>query len=103
MLIKFTLENWLSFSDSEEFSMIASREKQHGKRVPKIAKYQMRILPVAAIYGGNDSGKTNLFKALNFVKNLIVKGTKLDAPIPVETFKLDSKSIELRAAQPRVL
>ncbi len=49
MLIKFTLENWLSFSDSEEFSMIASREKQHGKRVPKIAKYQMRILPVAAI------------------------------------------------------
>jgi AAA15 family ATPase/GTPase len=94
MLIKFTLENWLSFSGSEEFSMIASREKQHGTRVPKVAKYQMRILPIAAIYGGNASGKTNLFKALNFVKNLIVKGTQPDATIPVETFKLDAKSIE---------
>jgi len=94
MLIKFTLENWLSFSGREEFSMIASREKQHGKRVPKVAKYQMRVLPIAAIYGGNASGKTNLFKALNFVKHLVVKGTQPDAPIPVETFKLDATSID---------
>ena len=94
MLIKFTLENWLSFSGKEEFSMIASRERQHGDRVPRVSKYQMRILPVAAIYGGNASGKTNFFKALNFAKNLIVKGTQPDALIPVETFKLDSKSIE---------
>jgi len=60
--------------------------------VPLIGKYQTRILPIAAIYGGNASGKTNLFKALSFTKNLILKGTKPDSLIPVETYRLDGNS-----------
>ena len=60
--------------------------------MPLIGKYQTRILPIAAIYGGNASGKTNLFKALSFTKNLILKGTKPDSLIPVETYRLDGNS-----------
>jgi len=60
--------------------------------VPLIGKYQTRILPIAAIYGGNASGKTNLFKALSFTKNLILKGTKPDSLIPVEAYRLDGNS-----------
>ena len=41
--------------------MIASRERQHNERVPHVNKYKTRILPIAAIYGGNASGKTNFF------------------------------------------
>ena len=92
MIIEITLENWMSFSTPVSFSMIASRERQHGERVPKLGKYQTRVLPVAAIYGGNASGKTNFFKALSFVKNLVVKGTQPDSLIPIETFRLDRKS-----------
>ncbi|WP_420825882.1 hypothetical protein [Pelodictyon luteolum] len=44
------------------------------------------------MYGGNTSGKTNFFKALNFARTLIVKGTQPDSPIPVETFRLDNTS-----------
>ncbi len=91
MIIRFSVENWMSFRDQATFSMIASRERQHGERVPKLGKYQTRVLPIAAVYGGNASGKTNLFKALNFAKTLIVKGTRPDSLIPVETFRLDSK------------
>ncbi len=94
MLIRFSIENWMSFRDRVTFSMIASRERQHGERVPKIDKYRMRVLPVAAIYGGNASGKTNLFKALNFAKSLVVKGVQIDGLIPVETFRLDSKQLD---------
>ncbi len=72
--------------------MIASRERQHRERVPLVAKYQTRILPIAAIHGGNASGKTNLFKALSFAKNLIVKGTQPESMIPVEAFRLDTSS-----------
>lgn len=90
MIISFSIENWMSFRDSVSFSMVASRERQHGDRVPKVAKYQTRILPVAAIYGGNASGKTNFFKALSFVKRLVVRGTGPDSLIPVETYRLDS-------------
>jgi uncharacterized protein len=90
MIIRFSIENWMSFRDQVSFSLIASRERQHGERVPQIGKYQTRILPVAAIYGANASGKTNLFKAMSFAKNLVVKGTQPDSLIPLEPFRLDS-------------
>lgn len=75
--------------------MVASKEKQHRERVPRSEKYKTSILPVAAIYGGNASGKTNLFKALNFAKGLVVRGTQPDSLIPVEFFRLGSQSSEL--------
>ena len=93
MLINFTLKNWMSFRDEAEFSMIATKERQHGGRIPHLKKYQTRILPVAAIYGGNASGKTNFFKALNFAKNLIVRGTQPDSLINIEPFRMDKQSV----------
>ncbi len=70
--------------------MIATRERQHKERVPRLDNYKFGILPVAVIYGGNASGKTNLFKALNFARRFVVKGTQPDSDIFVEPFKLDS-------------
>jgi AAA15 family ATPase/GTPase len=91
MLLKFSVENWASFCDEAEFSAIASREKQHSTRIPHIAKYDAKVLPIAAIYGGNASGKTNFFKALHFAKLLIVSGTQPEALIPIESFRFDDR------------
>lgn len=88
MLIRFSIENWMSFQAKATFSLIASRERQHGERIPKIGKFKLGVLPIAAIYGGNASGKTNLFKALFFAKNLIVKGTQPYSLIAVDSFRL---------------
>jgi len=54
----------------------------------------MRLLPTAAIYGGNASGKTNFFKAINFARHLIVKGTQPDSQISVEPFRLDQACLQ---------
>lgn len=89
MLIRFTLENWMSFRDPVVFSMVAGRERQHSRRVPTIDRYNIKVLPVAAIYGGNASGKTNFVKALHFARALIVRGTHPDGLIPVDPFRLD--------------
>ena len=94
MIISFSVENWMSFRNRATFSMLASRERQHGERVPRIDKYHIRLLPIAAIYGGNASGKTNLFKALNFVKGLVVKGTQPDSLITVDPFRLDPQGVD---------
>jgi len=94
MIISFGVENWMSFRDKTTFVMTASKERQHGDRVPQVRKYQTRVLPIAAIYGGNASGKTNLFKALNFAKSLVVKGTPPDSMIAVEGFRLDSDDFD---------
>lgn len=94
MIVSFSLENWISFRNRVTFSMVASRERQHRDRITKPEKYSMRVLPIAAIYGGNASGKTNFFKALNFVKTLVVRGTQPDSLIPIEPFRLDTKESE---------
>lgn len=73
--------------------MVAGRERQHGDRVSRTDRYQARILPIAAIFGGNASGKTNLFRALNFARRLITIGTRNPSNrILVEPFKLDDES-----------
>lgn len=96
MIVSFSVENWMSFRDKATLSMVASRERQHGERVARVDKYQMRLLPAAAVYGGNASGKTNLFKALAFAKNQVVTGTQPGRPIAVRPFLLD----EERSKQP---
>ncbi len=95
MLISFALKNWMSFRDTATLTMVASKERQHGERIPRIKKYPLRVLPIAAIYGGNASGKTNLFKAINLAKNLVVKGTQPETRIPREYFRLDAECASL--------
>lgn len=92
MILSFTLENWMSLRDPVTFSMVASRERQHAQRLSVLSKYNTRVLPVAAIYGGNASGKTNFFRALSFAKTLVVKGTQPDGWLAVDGFRLDDCS-----------
>jgi AAA15 family ATPase/GTPase len=94
MLVSFTVENWRSFRDATSFSMIASRERQHDERLSRISKYRMKLLPIAAIYGGNASGKTNMVSALTFARSLVLQTSKMDKPLAVQPFMLDVESAE---------
>ena len=89
MIVSFSIENWMSFRNRVTLSMVASRERQHGERLARLGKYQMRLLPAAVVYGGNASGKTNLFKALAFARTQVVRGTPPDTRIPVRPFLLE--------------
>jgi hypothetical protein len=75
------------------FSMVASRERQHKERLTTVPSLKLKVLPVAALYGGNGSGKSNFYYALAFARNLIMrpKGSE-DGSIDVEPFRLDEKS-----------
>lgn len=88
MLIKVSIQNWMSFRDRVEFSMIATRERQHGERVAYVPSHRLKILPIALLYGGNASGKSNFVKALGFARNLVVTVNQPDAAIPVDPFRL---------------
>ncbi|MEW6710605.1 MAG: ATP-binding protein [Candidatus Riflebacteria bacterium] len=93
MLIRFTLANWMSFREETTFNMAATKEKQHNTRVPKVGKYPIKILPFAAIYGSNASGKTNFFKGINFARNFIVRGSTPGSYLAMEPFRLDADSM----------
>lgn len=92
MLISLTLKNWKSFRDEVTFSMIAGRERRHGDRLLSLSKFQFRVLPVAAIFGGNASGKSNVCFALSFAKTLVCKAAQPESALPIQVFNLDSES-----------
>lgn len=77
MLIRFNVKNFLSFSEredgkSEEFSMIAGKVRNKKEHVQDDGK--IKLLKFAAIYGANASGKSNLVKALGFMKRVVLQG-----------------------------
>lgn len=95
MLISLALKNWRVFKDEAVFSMRASRERFASEKSAKLpARYGgAKILPVAAIYGANASGKTSVIEALSFLRGLVVGGMQVNQAIPVVPFRLDHDSI----------
>ncbi len=93
MLIKFKVANFLSFNKEVEFSTIASGERQHNDRITVDKTTGLRLLPIAAIFGPNASGKSNFINAIEFARDLIVEGTKINENIQVKAFRLDQESI----------
>lgn len=69
--------------------MVASgRYPDHQEHLFDIPDSDERLLPVAVIYGANASGKSNLIKALQFVRELVVKGSHPGQPINRQPFRL---------------
>ncbi len=72
MLIKLSVENFKSFNELVEFSMIESN-KYRDKSNHKIRIQNADILKHAVIYGANASGKSNLIEVLDFIQFCLKK------------------------------
>ncbi|MFT4696457.1 MAG: AAA15 family ATPase/GTPase [Urechidicola sp.] len=93
MLIRFTIENFLSFKEKEIFSLIPGRGTLKSHHKSKSIK-GTSALKTAVVYGANASGKSNLIKAIEFGKELILKGNNAEQPIKFNGFKLDKKLLK---------
>ena len=93
MLLQFVVENFLSFRDKAVLSMLAAdgvdHDEAHCVRLPGLPP----VLRCAAVYGANASGKSNLIKALDFARKLVVGGTRAGEEIPLRRFKLAPASL----------
>ncbi len=90
MLVRFTVENFLSFNNEQEFSMIPGRATSHDERLEQNDKLDVSLLKFCALYGANASGKSNLVKAFDMSRNIILYGLD-DSPDKEWHFKLDHK------------
>jgi AAA15 family ATPase/GTPase len=90
MLIRFRVRNFLSFKEEIELSMVAGKVQQHPEQVVRHSNRQgIDLLRAALIYGANASGKSNLVKAIDFARSMIVNGVRAKSSIPRKPFKLD--------------
>lgn len=73
MLIRFSVENFLSFDEKQILNMIPAKRISREKKEHLVALDKMSLLRTATVYGANASGKTNLIEAIRFAKYIIMK------------------------------
>lgn len=89
MLLQFAVENYLSFRERAVLSMLADPRGEHGPGQVLEGPGGRKVLRIAALYGANGAGKSNLVKALGAVRDMVLKGTRGDERLPIVPFKLD--------------
>ena len=91
MLLSFTVGNFRSFKESKTFSMKAASIQEHKDFVRE--SNNTKLLPVAAVYVANSSGKSNLLSALKTMKNTLLSSVKTNPTekLKTDTFKLDEE------------
>jgi AAA15 family ATPase/GTPase len=97
MLIKFRVENFRSIRDEQEFSLVSSNLEGPTVGLLQSTPTPFPLLPVAAIYGANASGKSNVLWALKFIEEAVLLSQRSWAPnerIPLEPFRLDKNAQE---------
>ncbi|MGZ8227954.1 MAG: AAA family ATPase [Methylococcaceae bacterium] len=93
MLIEFSVSNYRSFRERQTFSMVAAPRLWKGDNVFKpVVKGEKLpdLLKVAAIYGPNASGKSNLIKAFDIARYIANRQPSAQStPLPVSPFRFD--------------
>ena len=98
MLLRFAVTNYLSLRDTQEFSLVATPLKgSTDALLSSDALGGIAALPSAVIYGANASGKSNVIRAFEFMRSVILYSHSRGEPnggVPRHAFALSRKSIE---------
>lgn len=76
MIIKFTVGNFLSFYEKRSISFEAKGISELKQNVVKVNTH--KLLRSAVIYGANSSGKSNLLKAMDRMRDCVLNSVKLN-------------------------
>lgn len=94
MLIEFSVSNFRSFRERQTLSMVAAPGlgKEGNVFAPPVDGEEMPdLLKVAAVYGPNASGKSNLLRALEALSTIAGLEPKArPQPLPVTPFRFDA-------------
>lgn len=96
MLLEFTVKNYLSFKDEVTLSLRAKDTVTGHEKYNTFLVGGQPILRTAVIYGANASGKSNLIKAIGFMKEFVVHSSveqNLEKEINLDHFKLSTDTI----------
>ncbi len=91
MLIRFEVSNFRSILSTAELSMVATdRDRMEARRADFLGE---SLLAVAAIFGPNASGKSNVIAALAWPRDAVQYSLRSwDHEIPIEPFAFGSGS-----------
>jgi uncharacterized protein len=73
MLVRFAVQNYLSFNERTEFNMLTGSPRRLPHHV--YHRNDLELLKMAAVYGANGAGKSNFVQALATLQQLVISGT----------------------------
>ena len=73
MLLRVILKNFLSFDEEVQFDMFPNTKRTSLDKHYVWITDELPVLKMAAIYGANGAGKSNLLKAIDFLKDFTTK------------------------------
>ena len=79
MLLRVIIKNFLSFNGLEQFDLFPNHKRVTHSNHIYLHHPNPDVLKMSVIYGANGAGKSNLIKALSFVKRFVLSDTFLDA------------------------
>ncbi|WP_068471884.1 AAA family ATPase [Saccharicrinis aurantiacus] len=88
MLIRYSVENFMSFKDRETLTLIPGKGTLKSSHKNSAIK-GIKTLKSSIVYGANASGKSNLIKAIDFGRRLVLKGVRSDDSIKYKAHRLD--------------
>jgi uncharacterized protein len=99
MLIEFSVGNYRSFKEVVTFSMVAAPIVVGDNPINRnnlfSATKEINLLKSTAIYGANASGKSNLVRAISFMKEFAINsviGSRITSEIETESYQLNIES-----------
>jgi AAA15 family ATPase/GTPase len=96
MIVSFSVSNFRSFWSEETFSLVASNRLagSHDEHALPIPNSSERVLRTAVLYGANGAGKSNLFKALRYLKMVALRPRKKSSGTRREAFRFGNRADE---------
>ena len=90
MIHEFRVSNFLSFKEEQVLSFEATSDRVFEDIYCVRKKANLRLLKLAIIYGANASGKSNLLKAIDFLRQLATNRPEdKTSPIDLPQFAFD--------------
>ena len=98
MLLDFRVKNFRSLRDEQTLSLVAAKDRslQELNTMPSGIKAAPTLLRSVAIYGPNAGGKSNLIKALQYMRAVVAESASVMQPgqaFNVQPFRLDALSV----------
>jgi uncharacterized protein len=90
MIVSFSVSNFRSFLSEETLSLVASKklDGSHQEHAVPIPDSDEKVLRAAVLYGANGAGKSNVFKAFQYLKSLATKTRNRNSGTGRERFRL---------------
>ncbi len=94
MVISFSVSNFRSFLSEQTLSLVSSNRLsgKHEDHAIDIPDSKEKVLKTSVLYGANGAGKSNLFKALQYVKSAILKSRKKHSGTGREAFRFHEEA-----------